>query len=262
MRLLNMQISLASLLKSHLLLVWQVLIGTILLATVQQLKAGNQISTLLVFVAFTGLNLLYVKLYSLQPELNYYWSLKKIPYFMYGSLSGGLLVTLPVLLAIASGKADATDIQWSRLSILSAGFTLLIIAWEELWFRSLLLNYINRYLPDVYISVLTGILFMAIHMLNPEINLIKDGPVLFLAGTLLTALYFYYRNIWLPAGVHFGNNFFGPLLSERLEEHRLFGEQGLIYISILFAGTTVFLLKLARRNRRLQNSLLVAQQEN
>ena len=91
-----------------------------------------------------------------------------------------------------------------------------------------------------------GLLFMLIHILNPEISLLKDGPVLFLAGTLLTALYFYSRNIWLPAGLHFGNNFFGSVINTDIKGNLLFGSEGYIYTGILLLATLFFLVRLRK----------------
>jgi membrane protease YdiL (CAAX protease family) len=125
--------------------------------------------------------------------------------------------------------------------------TFLITGWEELWFRSLLLNHVNKHLPERNISLAMGLLFAVIHLLNPEINMLKNGPVLFMAGTLLTALYFYSRSIWLPAGLHFANNFFGSNISSTVEAHEWFGSEGYIYTGLLLIATVFFLWRLGRR---------------
>ena len=76
---------------------------------------------------------------------------------------------------------------------------------------------------------------MILHVMNPEIDLLKSGPTLFFAGALLTLLYFYFRNIWLPVGLHFGNNYL--MVESNLDKHWFLGSEGYfgaILLAILF----------------------------
>src|SRR5690606_3832395 len=97
------------------------------------------------------------------------------------------------------------------------------------------LNYCNRRLSSVTLSLATGLLFMLIHLLNPQVDLFQSGPTLFFAGSLLTILYFYYKTIWLSIGIHFGNNILQSITEWEMESDILFGNEGYIE-AILLAG--------------------------
>lgn len=94
-----------------------------------------------------------------------------------------------------------------------------------------------------------GMLFMLIHLMNPEINLLRTGPTLFFAGAFLTIIYFYFKTIWLPIGLHFGNNYL--TLENKLENHWLLGNEGYIGAFILAALFLVF-VKLTLNKSKIQ----------
>lgn len=78
---------------------------------------------------------------------------------------------------------------------------------------------------------------MLVHSINPNIDLLKTGPTLFFAGALLTIVYFYFKTIWLPIGLHFGNNFLS--IGSNLDKHWLFGTEGYLGALVL---TILFML--------------------
>jgi len=227
----------------------QVIAGMALLVLIQQLKAPSNLKTVFVFISLLSLNFLYVPLFHLKADLASYWSLRKLYYLPAGVVAGFLLIIIPMAGALVAGKLNVHAVQIDSVSMTSIFFTFLIIGWEELWFRSLLLNYCNRHLSKFNIAITVGLLFMLIHILNPEISLVKEGPELFLAGTLLTALYFYYRNIWVPVGLHFGNNYFGSIIHTNINDHSLFGSEGYNHIFLLLVAVIFFLMKLRRSGR-------------
>jgi membrane protease YdiL (CAAX protease family) len=233
---------------AYLILVAQVAVGLVLLVSMQQWKIPPGIRTGVIFAVFMLVNLVDARVFKVVNELNIYWSFKKIAHLPVGILSGLLLVFLPIIAALVFGKTSLNAITFTGISATGIFITFLTTGWEELWFRSILLNRCNRSLPAINIAVANGLLFMLVHLLNPQVNLAKDGLVLFLAGTLLTALYFYYQNIWLPAGIHFGNNFFGSAFHTGITANPVFGSDGYIYTAILFVAVLYFLLKL-RTNR-------------
>ena len=229
---------------AYLFLVVQVIIGMTLLVLTDKLKISNNFKTGIIFTSLLLLNLLYVRVFILKTSIKTYWSLRKLYYLPAGVVAGLLLIIIPIAMALGTGNLNADALHIDDLSLSSIFITFLIISWEELWFRSLLLNYCSRYISKFNIALTVGFLFMLIHGLNPKISLLKEGPILFLAGTLLTALYFYYRNIWLPVGLHFGNNFFGTITHTNIDEHSLFGSEGYIYTLLLLVAVVFFLLKL------------------
>ncbi|MBL4755636.1 MAG: CPBP family intramembrane metalloprotease [Flavobacteriales bacterium] len=128
----------------------------------------------------------------------------------------------------------------------------MVVGWEELWFRGLFLNYCNKYLSAINLSLTMGLLFMLIHLLNPDINLIKTGPTLFLAGATLTLLYFYFKNIWLPIGLHFGNNYFGSLVETNIDDHLFFGNEG--YLNAIILGGLFLLFMIKSKSQTVANN--------
>lgn len=237
-------------LRPYLFLIGQVAAGILPLVLVQQLKVSANIKTTIIFTAFLLLNLLYARVFDLTETLRKYWSLRKLPYLLVGTFAGLLLAIIPIVVAIAAGKLAVNSVSIDKISIASVFLTFLIVGWEELWFRGLLLNQSSKYVSEFDVSLMMGLLFMLVHMLNPEISLLRNGPVLFLAGTLLTSLYFCSRNIWLPAGLHFGNNFFGSVINTGIKSNLLFGSEGYIYTGILLLTTLFFLLRLRKSRYR------------
>ncbi|MCD6013636.1 MAG: hypothetical protein K0Q79_3498 [Flavipsychrobacter sp.] len=75
---------------------------------------------------------------------------------------------------------------------------------------------------------------MLMHAMNPAIDLLKKGPALFFAGALLTILYFYFRSIWIPIGLHFGNNYTGTFLKNKLDTDAFWGGDG--YLTAIILG--------------------------
>lgn len=233
---------------SYILILGNAILGIaiLLLSDLLSLPAWLDVS-IIVLLLFLLLNLGYVKVFRLSDELYEFWGIRKLPYFLPGALTGLAIASIPGLLALAFGKLHTSDIQpATQISLTAAGITLVIVVWEELWFRGLILNHCNRYLSAFTLSMVTGLLFMLIHLLNPDIDFASKWPSLFLAGALLAILYFYYRTIWVPLGVHFGNNFFSSLVELKDNTDPFFGEDGYISSAIL----AVLFYVVYRRMRR------------
>ena len=111
---------------------------------------------------------------------------------------------------ISENKVD--EISLSEFSISSLLITMVIVSSEELWFRGIFLNYVSKFLNKLSITFFCGFLFVILHVFNPEINLLVAAPELFVASAILTMIYFKYRNIYLPIGFHFGNNYLEILI--------------------------------------------------
>lgn len=63
--------------------------------------------------------------------------------------------------------------------------------------------------------------------------MLKAGPALFFAGALLTLLYLQFKNIWLPVGIHFGNNYLSSLVQSPVNNHIVFGNDGYLSAIVL-----------------------------
>lgn len=228
-------------LKSYLIIIGHLTVGLTILLSSQLLKLPDWLNiSIIVFLTFLFLNLTYLYIFKLEKELKEFWTLRKIPFLLFGILGGTLIALSPTIIGVITGQLNSSEITFNYdISISSIALTFIIISWEELWFRGLFLNYCHRHLSAINLSLTIGLLFMLIHILNPKIDLLKTGPALFFAGALLTILYFYYKTIWLPVGLHFGNNFIGSILKTTNETDILFGNEGYIG-TIVLAG--LFLL--------------------
>lgn len=180
------------------------------------------------------MNVAFSSILKLNSSLKEYWNPQKLLYLPAAFVAGFVIALLPAAISIVAGKAAMGDTRIEfNFSFVGFCLTFIIVSWEELWFRGLFLNYCNRHLSAVNLSVTMGLLFMFMHAMNPQIDLLKKGPALFFAGALLTALYFYYKSIWMPIGLHFGNNYTGTMLKYKLDADTLWGGDGYVSAAIL-----------------------------
>jgi len=223
-------------LKSYLLILATVIIGIGLLVLSEKIPLPHWVnSSAFLLAVFIILNIIYDAVFKLNAIQNF-WSLRKVYHLLPAAVGGTIIAVLPALVALGFGSITPCDLHFNfTLTISSLILSFIIVGWEELWFRGVILNYANRHLSPVNISLTIGLLFMLVHVLNPEIELLKKGPALFFAGALLTILYFYYRSIWVPCGLHFGNNFFGGMLKAENDHDPFFGGDGYLSAIILAA---------------------------
>lgn len=236
-----------TLLRPFLFIIGYLVIGMVIVISLEQLRLENRmISSLTILLAFLVFNLILNHFLDLKNELRNFWSLKKIWLLPVG-LTGGLLIAVfPLLLSLLVSGTHFSDITLAQeVSVSGIVTTLFIVSWEELWFRGLIVNYCRRYLSATWLSLLMGLLFVLLHFLNPKIDLIQAGPALFFAGALLTLLYLSFQSIWLPIGLHFGNNYANGLFSYASEQDPWFGKDG--YVSALLLATLFFLFVKKRR---------------
>lgn len=224
------------------------LLGLIILIVFQQLKMPAWLnSSAVIFIFFLLVNLTDTYIFKLTKELKEYWALRKLHYLIIGILAGAVIATIPDLIAFMIGHSGIENTSFNTdFTFSSIALTLMIVGWEELWFRGLFLNYCRKYLSAINLSLTMGLLFMLIHIFNPDINLTKTGPTLFFAGATLTILYFYYKNIWLPIGLHFGNNYFGSIIETKMDNHLFFGSEGYLNAIILGALFWIFMIKMKK----------------
>ena len=184
-------------------------------------------SAFIVLALFVIVNIATAKIFNLKTEIKTFWSIKKIYLLPIGILAGGLIAVSPVLAGLLTGATHFSELKFdTAFTLTSIAVTLAIVAWEELCTRNL---------SAIHISIIIGLLFMLVHLLNPEINLLKTGPTLLFAGAFLTIVYFYFKTIWLPIGLHFGNNYL--TIQSNLDKHWLFGNEGYfgaIVLALLF----------------------------
>lgn len=197
----------------YLYLVGNTILGLLILVISQLTHQLAWVNSLFILLLFIAINLIYSKFFGLSNELVKFWNIRKIYGIIYGTLVGLFIASTPTLFNLIFLNVNGFNPKLNPLNISSIFITLVIVSWEELWFRSLILNQCNKRINTLTLSFTIGILFMLIHLLNPQIKIIESGLGLFLAGTFLTLSYFLFESIWIPIGLHFGNNVFGNIIS-------------------------------------------------
>ena len=205
---------------------------------------------LLVFVLLCNIGLAFA--FRERPALKTNWNIQKIYFFLIGFLFWVLVLGVSFIIKLYFGGFSYTE-SLVEVSVKSLAITLVIVAWEELMFRGIILNYAQRFASDQFIAVSMGLLFTLAHLLNPEFNILVQGVNLLLAGYLLTILYLKYKNIWLPLGFHFGNNIFGSVLVplfgyQEMETNSLIENEG--YLDSIFLIIIVILVNSLNRKRK------------
>lgn len=200
---------------------------------------------------FVVLNVSLAYFFKQIPALKEHWSILKLHQFFIGFFSWVLILGITYCIKLYLGGYDLISENekapiWSGL-----GLTLIIVAWEELMFRGIILNFLLKFSSKVYLSFISGLLFMLIHLLNPEINILVQGLNLFCAGFLLTILYLKFKNIWLPLGFHFANNIFYSkielITGYKLETSNiLLSNEG--YLDTFFLALTCFIVYRLKSN--------------
>jgi membrane protease YdiL (CAAX protease family) len=124
-----------------------------------------------------------------------------------GIAGGALLFSIAVGIAAALGGyhvagRGALATLWAPLALsLISGFA------EELLFRGILFNYIERTAGSWIALALTSALFGAAHLFNPNASWVAAVSIMVEAGILLGAVYMLTRRLWAAIGLHAAWNF-------------------------------------------------------
>lgn len=151
------------------------------------------------------------------------------------------------------------------------GFMAAAAVTEELLFRGVLFRVMEERMGTWWAMALSGVVFGAFHLANPDASLYGAVAVAVEAGGMLTAAYIATRKLWVPIGVHFGWNFaaggvFSTEVSGNGSTQGLldsatsgpslvtggeFGPEGSLYSLVFCVLTAVVFLLVARRRGRL-----------
>ena len=139
---------------------------------------------------------------------------------------------------------------------------------EEVMFRGVLFRIIERRTGTWIAMLISGLLFGAYHLANPDASVYGALAIVVEAGGMLTAAYVATRKLWVPIGLHFGWNFaaagiFSTVVSGNGSNHAIldatmsgpmlvtggdFGPEGSLY-SVLFCVLTAVVFLLVARKR-------------
>ncbi len=119
----------------------------------------------------------------------------------------GFMLVSALLIAILGGYS----FSWSSGNPLPVVFTVAATAFgaavtEELMFRGLALQALERLWGSRAALAITALLFGALHLGNPAATAWSSLAIALEAGVLLGAAYLWRRNIWFVVGLHFAWN--------------------------------------------------------
>jgi membrane protease YdiL (CAAX protease family) len=138
-----------------------------------------------------------------------------------GAAIGMGFVLVSALLIAATG---GYSFSWSSGNFFSVVFTVAAVSvgaavTEELMFRGLALQAIERLWGSRTALAITALLFGGIHLANPGATLWSSLAIAVEAGVLLGAAYLWRRSIWFVAGLHFAWNTTEGLLGIPVSGH-------------------------------------------
>lgn len=189
-----------------------------------------------------------------------------------GKLSRGTLIGLAMFAAVIANIAflggyhvEGWGSPMGALGLL--GFMAAVAVAEELLFRGVLFRIIEERTGTWIALALTGVVFGAMHLANPDATLWGATAIAIEAGFMLAACYAATRNLWIPIGLHLGWNFaaggiFSVAVSGNGESKGLldastsgpvalsggaFGPEGSLYAVLAGVVLTVVFLWLAKR---------------
>lgn len=152
-------------------------------------------------VLFTAYNIFLAVHFNLTSKLKETWGPGRMVAFFPGALIG----LAPWLVAyLADVPMDLNEI--AETSVLKLYATLMIVLWEEMWFRGIPLEMAVKQYGWFKAAVIFGAVFMLLHVFNPDVNLVRQGAGLFLGGYSLAVCYLAFGSLWAAVGMHFANN--------------------------------------------------------
>lgn len=189
---------------------------------------------------------------------------------IFGTLIGVVLQSLTVLVIYLNGSFSIVAVNPVSFILipLTIAFTVAII--EEILVRGIVFRIIEEKLGSYIALLISGIIFGALHLANPNSTLLS-GLCITIAGFLLGAAFIYSRNLWFPIAIHFAWNFmqsgiFGAitsgnektasLLATKIEGATLitggeFGPEGSVQATLFCLIAVIILLTLSKKENKI-----------
>ena len=131
----------------------------------------------------------------------------RIKNIFYGLVIGFIVMFLGFFSLLLFGQIIVKGYNNNIIEILTGiGLFIIVAITEELLVRGYVLNNLLGSINKYYALIISAIIFSALHLGNPHINLLSLIN-LFLAGVLLGLPYIYNKNLWFSIALHFSWNF-------------------------------------------------------
>lgn len=124
-----------------------------------------------------------------------------------GGVIGAGIVTIVVLLLLALGAYEVTDVTVGRGLLTGLLLGLGSAFGEEVVMRGILLRVLIGKVGTMVALAITSLMFGLLHLGNPHSSLLGAAGVALQAGFLFGAAYLLTRRLWLAIGIHAAWNF-------------------------------------------------------
>lgn len=125
----------------------------------------------------------------------------------YGGIIGAGIVTTTVLLLLAVGAYEITDVTVGRGLLIGLLLGLGSAFGEEIVMRGILLRVLIGKLGPAAALAITSLMFGLLHLGNPHSSLLGAVGIALQAGLLFGAAYLLTRRLWWAIGIHAAWNF-------------------------------------------------------
>lgn len=125
----------------------------------------------------------------------------------YGGIVGAGIVTITILLLLAVGAYEITDVTVGRGLVTGLLLGLGSAFGEEVVMRGILLRVLLGKLGTTAALAITSLMFGLLHLGNPHSSLLGAVGIAIQAGLLFGAAYLLTRRLWLAIGIHAAWNF-------------------------------------------------------
>lgn len=125
----------------------------------------------------------------------------------YGGIIGAGIVTITVLVLLAVGAYEITDVTVGRGLLTGLLLGLGSAFGEEVVMRGILLRILIGKLGTAAALAITSLMFGLLHLGNPHSSLLGAVGIALQAGLLFGAAYLLTRRLWLAIGIHAAWNF-------------------------------------------------------
>jgi membrane protease YdiL (CAAX protease family) len=124
-----------------------------------------------------------------------------------GVVIGVTIQYLTILVIYWNHGFHIVSVNPSSFVIIPLSVAFSVAIFEEIMIRGIVFRIIEERLGSYIALIVSAIIFGALHLFNPNANIVSAACIAIEAGLLLGAAYIYSRSLWLPIAIHFAWNF-------------------------------------------------------